>query len=256
MMDTDPTPYDHGRKAGNPGDLFKHAVLSHVVTSLARPGATFLYAETHAGPPSHRLQEGGEWERGVGLLDGRVEGTPSLLAYWRTALAGRPPRPGDRYPGSTLLARRLIADGGARPRLRLWDHNPEVCAALRRAHEEWAVVEEGDGYRGVGGLKRADLVLVDPIALDEEPVEGLLARLSERAIPFLCWLPRRGSEDGEIAASVAFRRRLEVGYTVESARWAAWGEGTRGCMMVASPLLEGRLREAAAAVRRVTGWES
>src|SRR5690349_8883569 len=65
-------PYDHARYAANQGDVWKHWALARVLDGLARNGAPFHYAETHAGPGETTLAGRGEWRRGLGRLVERV----------------------------------------------------------------------------------------------------------------------------------------------------------------------------------------
>ena len=253
-----PAPYDHARKAGNPGDLFKHAILAYVASKLARSGVAFRYVESHVGRPLYRLREGGEWMRGAGALSGLSEGAGPLFPYWRHALAERTPTAGSLYPGSALLLHRVVSAAGGSPRMTLWDHDPEVVAAMRShfADSDGVEVMEGDGYRGVATVERADLALVDPIGLESRPVTELLERLQSRSVPFLCWVPRRGDDRGrEEAVSRRFRALMLERYAVESVRWGAWHEGTHGCHVIVSPPLRTLTAEAAKAVREVLGWE-
>ena len=141
--------------------------------------------------------------------------------------------------------------------MRLWELSPRVAGALRRHFESLADVEvfERDGYRGVSGLSRADFVLVDPVVLEEEPVAALLGRLTERGIPFLCWLPRRGGVEGrEDDASRRFRTVMESSYGVTTVRWRPWASGMCGCQLIVPRSLEPEASSVTEALKLVTGW--
>src|SRR4051794_32128615 len=58
-------PYNHSRKAGNQGDVWKHFLLLSALAETLRPGAKYLYRESHAGASAHILPERGEWRRGI-----------------------------------------------------------------------------------------------------------------------------------------------------------------------------------------------
>ena len=60
--------YDHSRKAGNLGDVWKHNVLVALVDAMPGNIESFRYVEGHAGAPIHNLTDGGEWVRGVKVV--------------------------------------------------------------------------------------------------------------------------------------------------------------------------------------------
>lgn len=51
--------YSHSRKAGNAGDVWKHAVLITIAGAMP-VGDDVLYVESHSGAPVHSLTPGGE----------------------------------------------------------------------------------------------------------------------------------------------------------------------------------------------------
>ena len=51
--------YDHARKAGNRGDVWKHAVLVALTDAITTDSSSFRYVESHAGAPLHDLKPGG-----------------------------------------------------------------------------------------------------------------------------------------------------------------------------------------------------
>ena len=59
-----PMAYDHGTKAGNRGDVWKHAVLVSVADRLT-PATTLRYMESHSGAPIHAPARTGEWKGGI-----------------------------------------------------------------------------------------------------------------------------------------------------------------------------------------------
>src|SRR6266850_3813375 len=50
--------YNHSRKAGNRGDVWKHAILMMIADTIPIRNDEFHWFETHAGAPIHRLQTG------------------------------------------------------------------------------------------------------------------------------------------------------------------------------------------------------
>jgi hypothetical protein len=63
--------YDHSKKAGNEGDVIKHAFLLDTVDRLLAErndnDAPFWYVDTHAARPFHRLSSSGRWTYGVAV---------------------------------------------------------------------------------------------------------------------------------------------------------------------------------------------
>jgi hypothetical protein len=60
--------YNHSRKAGNRGDVWKHAILMMIADTIPIRNDEFHWLEAQAGAPIHRLQAGGEWQRGIGAI--------------------------------------------------------------------------------------------------------------------------------------------------------------------------------------------
>ena len=105
--------YRHAYHAGNFADVVKHALLTRLIAYLKRKEKPFRVFDTHAGRGSYSLtsdeaQRTGEHADGVGRLvqaAADVMDDP-LLAEYREVLASDLLE--DRYPGSPLIARRLL----------------------------------------------------------------------------------------------------------------------------------------------------
>ncbi|WP_459863869.1 23S rRNA (adenine(2030)-N(6))-methyltransferase RlmJ [Endothiovibrio diazotrophicus] len=252
------TDYDHRLKVGNPGDLFKHALLAHVVRWKAAKGGGFSYAETHTGYPIYQLAVGGEWRLGAGVMSHPPPAASPLTSYWVHALGECPPIPGSLYPGSSLLVHRIVSAAGGVPVMRLWERSPPVVDALQAHFSAMDGVEvlEGDGYCGIQDGAGEDLVLVDPVQLELSPIVEVLSRLSRRGAPFLCWVPRRGTAAGQ--EGEASRRLLDETsrwYGAESAQWIPWRDGICGCRIICSLDILPLVSEAAVELRRIVGWK-
>lgn len=79
----DDTSYDHSKKAGNEGDVIKHAFLLDAIDRLlAEPdrNGPIWYVDTHAARPYHRLRSSGKWTSGVGKLKKAATALPPVLA--------------------------------------------------------------------------------------------------------------------------------------------------------------------------------
>jgi 23S rRNA A2030 N6-methylase RlmJ len=98
--------YNHARKAGNRGDVWKHAILMLIADSIPIRNDEFHWLEGHAGAPIHRLHLGGEWQRGIGSIL-----TTKNLAY--VTRAADFVRKG-LYPAGWLLAAERLAKARCR----------------------------------------------------------------------------------------------------------------------------------------------
>lgn len=176
--------YRHIFHAGNFADVFKHAVLSLLLKSLARKDAAFCYLDTHAGAGRYDLsyapaQKTGEYRDGIKRL-WHGSAIPDLADY---LAAVRALNDGDAlryYPGSPRLARYFL-----RPQDRavLLELQPDECAQLKAefAGDRQVLVREQDGYAGLKSFlppkERRGLVLMDPpYESDDEydrAIEGL-----------------------------------------------------------------------------------
>ena len=95
--------YDHSRKAGNLGDLWKHAVLVSIAEHLP-VGPRCRYVETHSGAPIHTLGSNGEWCRGIGAVIEQIdEDSHPYLLQAKRYVARR------HYPAGWLLFANAMA---------------------------------------------------------------------------------------------------------------------------------------------------
>ena len=173
--------YRHAFHAGNFADVFKHAILSRILTYLMRKDAPLRFLDTHAGLGSTSLagkeaQRSGEWREGVARLLKAVPAAPikALLApYLETLGALTAAGAGGRYPGSPVIAQALLR---AQDRLSLCEMHPEDRAALvvNIGRDRRVTIADGDGYGALKAwlppLERRGLALIDPAF--EEPNEA------------------------------------------------------------------------------------
>lgn len=184
--------YRHAYHAGNFADVLKHAVLSLVLTYMAKKDAPFRVIDTHAGIGMYDLtgeaaEKTGEWRGGIGRLLGEqgsgVAPLPgaaaALLApYLEAVRACNPDGKLRRYPGSPCLALALMR---AEDRLVANELHPEDAALLGEAlaGDRRAKVLGLDGWLALKAQlppkERRGVILVDP------PFEqvGELERLQE-----------------------------------------------------------------------------
>jgi 23S rRNA (adenine2030-N6)-methyltransferase len=207
-----PAAYDHGRHAGNHGDVLKHVLLDGLLEwwMLCHPNGVSV-VDTHAAAGFYRLAATGEWQRGYGRVlevamsrAGRSP-APSLVERW----LNQPPqssfrRDGDpsHYAGSaTQLSTRL------RPVDRLWCTEQDAATAAtlktRMERQPLATVLHADGldaalWQSTLPADRPAVVFIDPpyAAADEWNALPTFVRALEEALeqPLLVvvWYPLKG----------------------------------------------------------------
>lgn len=160
--------YRHGFHAGNPADVFKHAVLLAVVDAMQRKPKGISFLDTHAGPALYDLEhdfarKNLEFERGIGAV--WADPPPALASYVDAVRRHNPDGTLRRYPGSSQLLRDRL-----RPvdRLTLCELHPteQKALAARFGRDRAVDVHAGDGYAALAGLRPPEtgrgLVLIDP----------------------------------------------------------------------------------------------
>ena len=214
--------YRHTYHAGNFADVAKHFAVVCVLHYLRKKDAAFAVIDSHAGCGAYDLSgpeasRTGEAAEGIARLT-NINGGPAALATYLELAKGA------RYPGSPLLAARLL-----RPQDRLVaiEKHPEDAAALAAALRPYpkARVEEADGYRRLLALvpppERRGLILIDPPY--ESPGEFCDAARAVAAAYrrfatgiYLIWFPVKSAAEangfcGEVLASGAAKvLRLDI----------------------------------------------
>jgi 23S rRNA (adenine2030-N6)-methyltransferase len=165
--------YRHAFHAGGFADVIKHIVLVRILTYLHEKPAAFRVIDSHAGAGLYDLsgeesQRTGEWLTGIArVMQARFsEAASPLVAPYLDIVRGfNPPRELKIYPGSPLIARKLL-----RPQDSLVACEVEPLArkklisGLRR--DEQARIVDLDGWVGLPAFvppkERRGLVLIDP----------------------------------------------------------------------------------------------
>lgn len=197
--------YRHAYHAGNFADVLKHATLALVIEHLKLKPAPFRVIDTHAGIGEYDLHaeeagKTGEWRDGIARIIAapRPADVDQLLAPYLAAL-----QPGivdgslRYYPGSPLLARRLIRPGD---RVMANELHPEDAATLtkRFARDRQVKVSSMDGWTALKAflppVERRGIVLVDPPFEEPREFERIAAGLREAVDRFatgtlLLWYP-------------------------------------------------------------------
>lgn len=198
--------YRHAYHAGNFADVLKHAVLSLVIEHLKRKPAPFRVIDTHAGIGLYDLaspeaEKTGEWRDGIGrlLAPGALPADAGQLLrpYLDVIRSINPSGDVTRYPGSPLLARRLMRSGDT---VIANEMHPDDVVLLRRvlASEPDSKVLSLDGYVALRSLlppkERRGLVLIDPPFEVPDELERLAGAVQDFVKRFatgtlLVWYP-------------------------------------------------------------------
>lgn len=211
--------YRHAYHAGNFADVVKHAVLALVIEHLKLKPTPFRVIDTHAGIGIYDLAgvaagKTGEWREGIGrIIDADMSEPAAKALTPYLAVVRRLNAPGalTRYPGSPLLARRLMR---ACDHLVVNELHPEDRAELAKlfARDEATKVLELDGWTALKSLlppkERRGVVLVDPAYEQTGEFDRLAGGLKEAVRRFatgvfLLWYPIKDD-----AAVAAFRRKI------------------------------------------------
>jgi 23S rRNA A2030 N6-methylase RlmJ len=260
--------YDHGKKAGNQGDVVKHCALIAAADALmAESDGVFDYADTFAGYPYNPLRSDGEWVNGIGALK-QSDRTPGTFAvnFWVRQWSGGGNQVGWAYPGSSAFILELCRSRGLLLCARLWDTSPAVVRQLRSAFSTLEVdIQSRPAEIRDFSCKRPNLLLIDPPGLrtqsaGEYPDLAELLRFFDVADNVVLWFPITAQGDGsrfpETEASMSANATcLAHGLSVSAVRWSA-SAGTCGCRLAYRLPTEAskKLREAVDDVAAVIGW--
>jgi 23S rRNA (adenine2030-N6)-methyltransferase len=192
--------YRHGYHAGNLADVLKHTVLCAVLSAATRKPSPLFYLETHAGAGRYRLTPNGEHESGIAELRAAepLADAPNAVATLMAVV-----RADDRYPGSPVIAARLLRESD---RMLLAELHPTDFAELSDAlaGDPRATVVREDGYRLLRSQlpprERRGVVLIDPNYELADEGARLCTALGDALARFrhgtyLVWLPLAGKVD-------------------------------------------------------------
>lgn len=182
--------YRHAYHAGNFADVLKHLALTLVIEHLKQKPAPFRVIDTHAGTGLYDLtaieaQKTGEWRGGIGrILDAPLpaEVAPLLAPYLDIIRHENSGGMLDRYPGSPLIARRLLRD---RDILVVNELHPDDHADLARlfARDTQTKVLHLDGWTALKSLlppkERRGVILVDPPFEEAGELDRLVTGLKD-----------------------------------------------------------------------------
>lgn len=189
--------YDHSRKAGNLGDVWKHSTLVALADAVPKKSKSFRYVESHTGAPFHRLAGKGEWSCGVARIARNAACDSAYAGMARDWLAR------SLYPASWVFVAERLVGRFEQVEVVLFDHADDVAAqyppawdagvsaSVRRIRPDF---RKADGYEAVEGLSGVDLVFLDPpyhpdARRDWRRLRQACRVLLSRCIPFVAWYP-------------------------------------------------------------------
>lgn len=165
--------YRHAYHAGNFADVLKHATLALVIEHMKLKPSPFRVVDTHAGTGVYDLAgdeagKTGEWRDGIARLRAakRPAEIDALLRPYLACVEGLNAT-GElaRYPGSPLLARRLMRREDRLVANELHPEDGETLKALF-AHDAQVKVTALDGWTALKAFlpprERRGIVLIDP----------------------------------------------------------------------------------------------
>lgn len=194
--------YRHAFHAGNPADVFKHAILIALVGALQEKPRGIQFVDTHAGPAFYDLrgpmaQKNREHEAGIARWWSAPATDELIAAYLDLVRAFNPDGQLVHYPGSPMILRHLLRP---QDRLILCELHPTEQAALkaRFGADRKVALRCGNGYEALPGLLPPQggrgLVLIDPpwelkTELDDlgQALEAALKRFAHGV--YVLWYP-------------------------------------------------------------------
>lgn len=135
--------YDHGKKAGNQGDVVKHVALAAALRQLLLnwEGSEFKYADTFAAYAWNTFHPNGEWRQGIAKLDASSSVDPDV--NWLIDTYGLDDvSAGKKYPGSAKVACDAVHAFQKSPSLSLWDIADKPIASLRAEFDAQSVFQK------------------------------------------------------------------------------------------------------------------
>lgn len=182
--------YRHAYHAGNFADVLKHLVLTLVIEHLKLKPAPFRVIDTHAGTGLYDLtsmeaQKTGEWHSGIGrvLAEPFAPEVAEILAPYLACIeAENPGGTLERYPGSPLIARRLLRQNDI---LVVNELHPQDHAELAGlfARDAQTKVLHLDGWTALKSLlppkERRGVILVDPPFEEAGELDRLVTGLKD-----------------------------------------------------------------------------
>jgi 23S rRNA (adenine2030-N6)-methyltransferase len=179
--------YRHSFHAGNFADVLKHGVLARVLEYLAAKDKPFTVIDTHAGAGLYDLEDSDsnrtlEYRDGIARILNDAQAPAFLAPYFRTVDAENPAGGLRHYPGSPVIARRLLRRGD---HLMLCELHAPTRALLEDvfAHDKRTRIFDLDAYTAVKSFlpptPRRGLLLIDPPFEKTDEFDRLAAAVAD-----------------------------------------------------------------------------
>ncbi|HEY7840090.1 MAG TPA: 23S rRNA (adenine(2030)-N(6))-methyltransferase RlmJ [Gammaproteobacteria bacterium] len=162
--------YRHGFHAGSFVDVHKHVALVMLLSHLRRKETPFCCLDTHAGGGLYDLrsrfaQKNREFEAGIARLHGSAQPPPAVAAYLEIVAAVNAPGETRFYPGSPLIARRLLRPQDRMILVELHSSEVPILKSAFRGDPQVSV-HHRDAFEALPALvpprERRGLVFIDP----------------------------------------------------------------------------------------------
>ena len=238
--------YDHAKKAGNQGDIWKHFVLVTLADKMPGNSDTIHYIECHAGAPIHNLKDPGEWQNGIGKV---IKGATHNGPYVDAARNWFP----EQYPASWVFVAGRLARRFKNVRVTLFDTSEDVAAhyqpdidvsTLRLPDSVRVKFRQENGY-DAARREAADLVFLDPpfsATEDWRLLEDACQNLVSRNIVFVAWYPLFQDTDSTCLQKLSDSTKSSAWEVVWENR-PSEKKGLKGCGMLMSNDLASLLQD-------------
>ena len=180
--------YRHAFHAGNHADVLKHFIEVQLLRYLTQKDKPFWYIDTHAGAGCYELDSGyatqnAEHESGIVRLWNRDDLPASLADYVALVKSLNPDGQMKLYPGSPLVAQRLLRE---QDKMRLFELHPTDSELLQEnfaGQGTHVLMQAADGFGALKALlpppPRRALVLIDPPYEDKQDYQRVVSSLRE-----------------------------------------------------------------------------
>ncbi len=178
--------YRHAFHAGNHADVLKHFIEVQLLRYLSQKDKPFWYIDTHAGAGCYALDSGyatqnAEYESGIERLWHRDDLPEALADYVSLVKSINPDGQMKLYPGSPLIAQRLLRE---QDKMRLFELHPSDSELLQENFAgSGALVQSVDGFTALKALlpppPRRALLLIDPPYEDKQDYQRVVSALRE-----------------------------------------------------------------------------
>ena len=188
-----PADYDHSFHAGNIGDVWKHVVLTEILSRLTSGKPPISVLDTHAGSGIYDLGSTGEWTEGIGRIAELKEPVGAVARYLELVNEAGFVSEKRRYPGSPWIVRNFLREGD---RAVFCDTSETAVNGVRRVLEDDArmTIVKGDGFTSLAEGREWSFVHVDPPWREKRDWEVIPQTIQREAVrlpeaTFMMWYP-------------------------------------------------------------------